>query len=159
MDHLRAATFLIGDGAFPSNVDAGYFVRRLIRRAIRAGRRVGIETNFTLTLAETVISDYGDAYPTLITQKDAILKSLAEEEEKFRRTLERGEREIEKILASSEKIDGKKAFWIFETYGFPREMTEEIIFEHIAKGHGGLDDIANIEILREKLYESKPELK
>lgn len=133
MDHLRAATFLIGDGAFPSNVDAGYFVRRLIRRAIRAGRRLELSENFTHTLAEVVISDYASAYPKLLEHKEAILKSLHEEEEKFRRTLERGEREIEKILSSGEKIDGKKAFWIFETYGFPREMTEEIIFEHIAK--------------------------
>jgi alanyl-tRNA synthetase len=159
MDHLRAATFLIGDGAFPSNVDAGYFVRRLIRRAIRAGRRIGLETNFTGVLAETVIADYGSSYQNLISEKENILKSLSEEEEKFRRTLERGEREIEKLLSGSEKIDGKKAFWIFETFGFPREMTEEIILEHIALGHGGLEDIANIEILREKLYEARPELK
>lgn len=159
MDHLRAATFLIGDGAFPSNVDAGYFVRRLIRRAVRAGRRLGLSENFTHVLAEVVISDYAEGYPTLLTQKDAIMKALHEEEEKFRRTLERGEREIEKILSSGEKIDGAKAFWIFETYGFPREMTEEIIFEHHAKGHGGLEDIANIEILREKLYEANESLK
>lgn len=159
MDHLRAATFLIGDGALPSNVDAGYFVRRLIRRAIRAGRRIGLTENFTHVLAEAVISDYGDAYPNLESGKEVILKSLSEEEDKFRRTLERGEREIEKLLSGSEKIDGKKAFWIFETFGFPREMTEEIILEHVALGHGGLTDIANIEILREKLYEAKPELK
>ncbi|MBP9812149.1 alanine--tRNA ligase [Candidatus Gracilibacteria bacterium] len=159
MDHLRAATFLIGDGAFPSNVDAGYFVRRLIRRAIRAGRRIGLTENFTHVLAESVIADYSDAYPNLLTGKDAILRSLSEEEDKFRRTLERGEREIEKLLSGSEKIDGKKAFWIFETFGFPREMTEEIILEHIALGHGGLEDIANVEILREKLYEANPALK
>ncbi len=156
MDHIRAATFLIADGALPSNVDAGYFVRRLIRRAIRAGRRIGLQTDFTQILALTVISEYGEAYANLISQKEIILKSLSEEEEKFRRTLERGEREIEKILSSGEKIDGKKAFWIFETYGFPREMTEEIILEYIAKKHGGLDDIANIEILREKLYTVNP---
>jgi alanyl-tRNA synthetase len=100
MDHLRAATFLIGDGALPSNVDAGYFVRRLIRRAIRAGRRLDLAENFTRVLAEVVIADYASAYPKLQEQKNAILKSLDEEEEKFRRTLERGEREIEKILSS-----------------------------------------------------------
>ena len=100
MDHLRAATFLIGDGALPSNVDAGYFVRRLMRRAIRAGRRIGIEEHFTHILAEAVISDYGESYPTLISGRDMILRSLHEEEEKFGRTLERGEREIEKILSS-----------------------------------------------------------
>ncbi len=158
MDHLRAATFLIGDGALPSNVDAGYFVRRLIRRAVRAGRRLGLTENFTHLLAEAVISDYSDGYPTLLSQKDTIIKALHDEEEKFRGTLERGEREIEKILASGEKIDGAKAFWIFETYGFPREMTEEIILEHFALGHGGLDGIANIEIMREKLYTLSTEL-
>ena len=136
MDHLRAATFLIGDGALPSNVDAGYFVRRLIRRAVRAARRLGLTENFTHVLAEVVIADYADGYPTLLKQKDAIMKALHEEEEKFRNTLERGESEIEKILSSGEKIDGRKAFWIFETYGFPREMTEEIILEHFALGHG-----------------------
>lgn len=89
MDHLRAATFLIGDGAHPSNVDAGYFVRRLIRRAVRAGRRLGIAENFTHVLAEVVIADYADGYPTLLIQKESILKALHEEEERFRHTLER----------------------------------------------------------------------
>lgn len=139
MDHIRAATFLIGDGAFPSNIDAGYFVRRLIRRAIRAGRAIDLGTHFTSILATIIIEDYRSAYPNLETNRETILKSLADEEDKFRRTLERGEREIEKILMSGEKIDGKKAFWIFETYGFPREMTEEIILEHRAMGHGGLE--------------------
>ena len=89
MDHLRAATFLIGDGALPSNVDAGYFVRRLIRRAIRAGRRLGLSEQFSHVIAEVVISDYSDGYPALMAQKEVILRSLREEEEKFRKTLER----------------------------------------------------------------------
>lgn len=130
MDHLRASTFLIADGALPSNVDAGYFVRRLIRRSIRAGRVIGVSEYFTSRLAERVIGDYGDTYQNLETKKNEILAVFAEEEDRFRKTLERGEREIEKILVSGDKIDGKKAFWIFETYGFPLEMTEEIILEH-----------------------------
>lgn len=116
IDHLRAATFLISDGALPSNVDAGYFVRRLIRRAVRAGRRLNLTDNFTHVLAEVVIEDYADGYPQLLSKKNTIIKALHDEEEKFRVTLERGEREIEKILSSGEKIDGRKAFWIFETY-------------------------------------------
>lgn len=100
LDHLRAATFLIADGALPSNVDAGYFVRRLIRRAIRAGRTLSITDVFTHVVAEGVIADYSEAYPSLSEKKDFILATLRDEEEKFRRTLERGEREIEKILSS-----------------------------------------------------------
>ena len=100
LDHLRAATFLIGDGALPSNVDAGYFVRRLIRRAIRASRVLDITDTFTQVIALGVISDYEEAYPNLRDQKDMILRTLRDEEEKFRKTLERGEREIEKILSS-----------------------------------------------------------
>lgn len=159
MDHMRAATFLIGDWAFPSNVDAGYFVRRLIRRAIRASRTLGIKSSFTHELAEVVITEYAESYSSLLREKKTILQALALEEEKFRKTLERGEREIEKILVSGEVIDWKKAFWIFETYGFPREMTEEIILEHRALWHWWLEETANIEILREKLYEREPKLR
>jgi alanyl-tRNA synthetase len=89
LDHLRAATFLIGDGALPSNVDAGYFVRRLIRRAIRASRVLSITQPFTHVITEGVIADYQEAYPSLAEKKNFILMRLREEEEKFRKTLER----------------------------------------------------------------------
>lgn len=157
MDHLRAATFLIGDDVVPSNVDAGYFVRRLIRRAVRAGRKLAINERFCGEVASAVIETYQDVYTNLATKRENILRVLVEEEEKFEKTLERGEREIEKILASGAKIDGKKAFWLFETYGFPREMTEEIILEHLMTQYG-LSAAANVEIMREKLFAVNPEL-
>lgn len=131
-DHLRAATFIIGDprGVGPSNVDQGYVVRKLIRRAIRHGRKLGITENFTDKIAETVIATFGESYPELAENQDRIISELRTEEEKFSRTLERGEREIEKSVAKNETIDGARAFYFFETFGFPLEMTEEILREH-----------------------------
>lgn len=159
LDHLRAAVFLIGDGATPSNVDAGYFTRRLIRRAVRAGRKLGLAQNFCGTLATSVIETYRETYGDLATNATAIVSALTDEEEKFRKTLERGEREIEKLLAEQVRIDGAKAFWLFETYGFPREMTEEIMLEHVLTGHGGGKTAANVELMREQAFTLYPTLK
>ncbi len=126
-DHLKAASFIMGDdkGIAPSNVDQGYIVRRLIRRAVRYGRQIGIEKiGWTPYIAEAVLGIYGEIYPELERNFDFIKDNLEKEETKFARTLEKGLKELEKI-SSSKDIDGKTAFDLYQTYGFPLEMTEE----------------------------------
>ncbi|MBU1119439.1 alanine--tRNA ligase [Patescibacteria group bacterium] len=126
MDHLRAALFLISDGAFPSNKDQGYFTRRLIRRAVRSAREVlGIESDICRNIIESYIDVYKNEYPGLGEKKDAILDEAEKEEKKFEKTLERGLKEFNKLDA----VDGKTAFMLFSTYGFPLELTEELAIE------------------------------
>ena len=128
LDHIRAATFLIADGAHPTNVDAGYVTRRLMRRAIRVARNINIHENFTASLANIYI-DEADAYPELAQNRDTIIGVIGAEEDKFRKTLESGEREIKKFLDKNEGITGEQAFFFYETYGFPLELTEEMLRE------------------------------
>ena len=128
LDHIRAATFLIADGAHPTNVDAGYVTRRLIRRAIRVARKINMNDNFTRDLATIYIAE-GDAYPELRDNRETILNVIGAEEDKFRKTLESGEREIIKFLDKNEGITGEQAFYFYETYGFPLELTEEMLRE------------------------------
>lgn len=130
-DHLRATTFIIGDnkGVVPSNTGQGYIVRRLIRRAIRYGKQLGInELSWTKEIAKIVAHDYGDVYPELIKNVNFIIEQLTEEEIKFRKTLELGLKEFEKIHTKN-KIDGQIVFNLYQTYGFPIEMTEELAKE------------------------------
>lgn len=124
-DHLRAATMLMLDGALPSNKAQGYVVRRLIRRAIRFGRILGLKDGFTNTIAEQIIDLYAVPYPTATEKRTQACQALATEENKFNKMLSKGMREIEKIPT----LNGAAAFKIFETYGFPWEMTEEIARE------------------------------
>jgi alanyl-tRNA synthetase len=129
MDHLRGAVFIMADdkGVSPSNVDQGYIVRRLIRRAIRFGRILGIESDgsgWTKEIAKVVAHDYGEAYPELRRNIDFVISELVKEEQKFAKTLEKGEKMIK-----GELIDGESAFNLFQTYGYPKEMTEEIAEE------------------------------
>lgn len=129
-DHLKAATFIIGDdrGVGPANSDQGYIVRRLLRRAIRYGRQIGIEQkNWLKDIAQIFIQDYKLAYPELERNKDFIFSELNKEEEKFNRTLERGILEFEKL--SSSDLDGVAAFDLYQSYGFPLEITEELAHE------------------------------
>jgi len=136
-DHLKAATFIMGDdkGIIPSNVDQGYVVRRLVRRAIRYGRQLEIrEKSWTKEIAKIVAHDYQEIYPELRRNIDFVIKHLKEEEVKFRKTLERGLKEFEKyekmkILRSENTIGGKEAFDLYQTYGFPIEMTRELAAE------------------------------
>lgn len=130
LDHLRGATFLIADGAPPSNRDQGYFTRRMIRRSIRFAQILGITEKFCARVAEAVIASYGDAYPELKRKKDEIFALFTEEEEQFQKTLVRGEKELEEYMKKEGKLDGAKAFYFFETYGFPLELTEELAKEH-----------------------------
>lgn len=138
-DHLKASVFLIGDGVIPSNTERGYFVRRLIRRAIRYCHMLGVKENFTGKIADVVIGMYGDSYSELEKNKNNILQELEKEENKFRQTLEKGLKEFEKIFArrweegkEPMSVDRAKAermetmaFYLFETYGFPLELTIE----------------------------------
>ena len=118
LDHTRAASFLIGDGAAPGNSDAGYITRRLMRRAIRVGRSLGLERPFMTELAAVFISE-ATAYPQLNDTREKILNSIQREEEQFQRTLYSGEHEIKKHLKSEGQVTGRKAFYFYETFGFP----------------------------------------
>ncbi|MDD5251880.1 MAG: alanine--tRNA ligase [Patescibacteria group bacterium] len=130
-DHLRTATFIIGDqrGVGPSNKDQGYIVRRLIRRAVMSGRKqLGIQGKFTVAIAEEVIKLYGETYPELAANRERVIRELDAEEEKFTRTLEKGVAEAAKLktkFADATEISGATAYYLYESFGFPREMTEE----------------------------------
>ncbi len=134
-DHLRAATFIIADGIAPGNVDQGYVLRRLIRRAIREGRKLGIEASFAVAIANVVIAEFGGAYPELIANRDRIVEELEREEKQFATTLEKGTHEFEKLIArvpehiQRKVVSGKNAFYLYETYGFPLELTVEMARE------------------------------
>ena len=134
-EHMRAATFLLADGVRPSNVDQGYVLRRLIRRAIREGRKLGIEDTFTVTLAEVVVADYAEVYPELSKNQAALTEALAQEEEQFMQALERGTREFNKLIdaipdhVQKKVVSGRKAFFLYETFGFPIELTTEMARE------------------------------
>lgn len=129
LDHVRAATFLINDGAPPSNIDAGYVTRRLIRRAIRVGRKLGITSAFLVGLSQIYI-DESIAYPELAMRKSVILDTISAEEQQFHKTLQSGEREIKRHLDQNGIVTGTDAFYFYETFGFPRELTEEFLSEH-----------------------------
>jgi len=129
-DHLKASTFILAEKIAPSNLDQGYILRRLIRKSIRHFRLLGIEKeNFTSDIAKIVIQIYKDDYPELKQNKDFILEELEKEEKKFKKTLETGLREFNKLIKKGTKITGKEAFILFSSYGFPLEMTEELAEE------------------------------
>ncbi|MDP3640482.1 MAG: alanine--tRNA ligase [Nanoarchaeota archaeon] len=129
-DHIRAATFILGDeqAVLPSNMDRGYVLRRLIRRVVRYGKLLEITQPFTRALAEIVVQQYGVLYPELKKNKERIFAELQKEEEKFEQTLDRGLKEFEKMAAHG-NLNGKDAFLLFQSYGFPLEMTEELAAE------------------------------
>ena len=136
-DHVRTSVFILGDpkGMAPSNVGQGYILRRLIRRAVRHGHKLGIEGSFLGELALIVLELYNEPYPELQENKAFILQELAAEETKFSETLIKGEREFEKMLpnllkGSSRQLSGRTAFKLYDTYGFPVELTRELAKEH-----------------------------
>ncbi len=126
LDHLRAATFLVADGVVPSNKDQGYFTRRLIRRSIRYARNLDVTTAFATNIAESIIGMYSDAYPDLVVKKEKILAEIEKEEAKFSATLQKGVKELEKILKNKKTVTGKDAFDLYQNFGFPKELTIEI---------------------------------
>ena len=133
-DHIRTSTFMLGDprGVTPSNVDQGYILRRLIRRALRYAMQLGMPENSLGKIAEVVIEDYGNVYPELEENRKHIVMELDAEEARFQRTLTNGMREFERIKGKFENgvIDGKNAFRLFDTFGFPIEFTEEMAHEN-----------------------------
>jgi alanyl-tRNA synthetase len=130
-DHIRAATFVLAEGVCPSKTDQGYVLRRLIRRSIRHGKKLGIEDNFTGKVAAKVTEIYGDSYPELSRASQETLNTLTDEETTFRETLSKGLRQFEKISCDicGNTISGKQAFDLYQSYGFPIEMTEELAVE------------------------------
>ncbi len=133
-DHMRTATFMLGDprGVTPSNVDQGYILRRIIRRALRYAMQMGMPEMSLSKVAAAVIDTYGEVYPELNTNRDRIVNELDAEEKKFQRTLSQGTKEFERIKGSfaDGRIDGVTAFHLFDTFGFPIEFTEELAREN-----------------------------
>ena len=129
-DHSRAITQLICDGVSASNLGRGYILRRLLRRVVRHGRLLGINKPFLTTMGEAAIALMAEAYPQLMERREAIIGELSREEERFLETLERGEKLMAEVLASEpSQITGEQAFELYDTYGFPLELTEEIAAE------------------------------
>ncbi|MGN0415052.1 MAG: alanine--tRNA ligase [Agathobacter sp.] len=133
-DHIRSATFLVSDGVMPSNEGRGYVLRRLIRRAARHGRMLGIDGLFLAKLSETVIADSKDGYPELEEKKDFIFKVLTQEEEKFNKTIDQGLAILNDLMDEMQKkgtkeLSGADTFKLYDTYGFPVDLTEEILEE------------------------------
>ena len=133
-DHIRSVTFMISDGILPSNSGRGYVLRRLLRRACRHGRLLGIEGNFMVPLATTVIEGSKDGYPELEEKKEFIFKVIAKEEEQFNKTIDQGLSILSGIMADMEAkgekvLSGEEAFRLYDTYGFPVDLTLEILEE------------------------------
>ncbi|MFZ9217589.1 MAG: alanine--tRNA ligase, partial [Vulcanococcus sp.] len=130
-DHSRAITQLICDGVTASNLGRGYILRRLLRRVVRHGRLLGIDKPFLTAMGEASIALMQSAYPQLVERREVILAELQREEARFLETLERGEKLLADVLAAKPKqISGEQAFELYDTYGFPLELTEEIAEEH-----------------------------
>ena len=134
-DHIRSVTFMISDGIVPSNEGRGYVLRRLLRRAARHGRILGIEGPFLVGISDKVIEVSGGAYPELVEKKDYIQKIIAIEEERFASTIDQGENIIAEYVEELKKsgktvLDGEKVFKLYDTFGFPLELTEEILAEN-----------------------------
>ncbi len=137
LDHIRTSVFMIGDekGIVPSNVDQGYILRRILRRAIRFARQVELKEEGLLEIAKVFINKYKDVYPELETNKNKIETEIAKEYQKFTRTLEAGLKEFEKTIKklNGDTIDGVTAFHLFDTFGFPLEITKELARENNLK--------------------------
>lgn len=133
-DHIRSVTFMISDGIMPSNEGRGYVLRRLLRRACRHGRLLSIQGKFLTTLAQTVIDGSKDGYPELEEKKDFILKVIDKEEDQFNKTIDQGLSILSEMEADLEKqgektLSGSQAFKLYDTYGFPLDLTKEILEE------------------------------
>lgn len=147
-DHIKTSVFILGDeqGVKPSNLGQGYILRRIIRRAVRHGRKLGIEGEFLSSPAGVVIEMYRDVYPELDKNRDFIINEIKLEEEKFSAALAKGEAEFEKMVpnlmkGNSKTIPGRLAFRLYDTYGFPVEITQELAAEHgLAVDRKGFDE-------------------
>jgi alanyl-tRNA synthetase len=133
-DHIRTATFLLSEGVVPGRVDQPYILRRVIRRAVRHGRELGIKDNFTHKIAEVFIETNGDYYTDLVENKERILSDLSNEENAFRQTINKGEKKLKNLFGRLKKqerteVTGEEIFELYATYGFPPELTEELAAE------------------------------
>jgi alanyl-tRNA synthetase len=134
LDHVRTATFMLGDtkGIVPSNTDQGYILRRIIRRAVRFGRNIGLPQGALNEVSKTIVAKYADVYPELVANAAKIEEELNKEEDKFSKTLAQGIKEFEKVcanLTAGAVIDGVTTFHLYDTYGFPVEITQEMAKE------------------------------
>jgi alanyl-tRNA synthetase len=146
-DHVKAATLLASDNVFPSNKGQGYFSRRLLRRAIRHGRKIGISNNFVAQLVSVVAKIYADPYPQIDNQKEKIEKIFDDEENKFGKTLEKGLREVNKLTG---KRSAKEAFYFYQTYGFPPDIYWEETKEKAEGDTTKEKFISEFDLLRQK---------
>ena len=133
-DHIRSSTFMVSDGIMPSNIGRGYVLRRLIRRAVRHGRKLGIKNKFMAELAKTVINESKDGYPELDEKREFILNVLSQEEDKFDKTMDQGLNILNEMQKKTEEagrkeLSGDDAFKLYDTYGFPLDLTMEILGE------------------------------
>jgi alanyl-tRNA synthetase len=162
-DHVRSTTMLIADGVLPSNEGRGYVLRRLLRRAARHGKLLGIDKPFLYEVCATVIRESKDAYPELAQRQDAIIKVIRVEEERFAKTIDAGlallNEKIEAMLASEEGANGtfpgSEAFRLYDTFGFPIDLTEELLEERGLKlDRAGFDECMNEQRMRARTARS-----
>jgi alanyl-tRNA synthetase len=128
-DHVRSSIFVISDGVEPSNLGQGYILRRLLRRIVRYGKTLGLSSQFYLPLIDVIINKYQDVYPNILARKKDIIETIKKEEEKFGITLEKGLSMIEKMLLTKKELTGEEVFDLYQSYGFPLELTQEIALE------------------------------
>jgi len=146
-DHARGAAFLIADGVVPSNEDRGYILRRIMRRAIQQGRALGLEAPWLGRFAERTIEIMGEAYPEVVAERETIARWFGDEEESFGRTLERGTELLERLVADAREaetswIDAADAFKLHDTYGFPYDLTKELVAERgLSVDDGGFEEL------------------
>lgn len=128
-DHIRSSVFVISDGVEPSNLGQGYILRRLLRRVVRYGKALGLPSQFYLSLIDMAIDKYKDVYPNILSRKEEIIEIIKKEEEKFEATLEKGLSVIEKMFLAKKELTGEEVFDLYQSYGFPLELTQEIALE------------------------------
>ncbi len=129
-DHARCVTFLISDGVIPGNEGRSYVLRMILRRALRHGKILGMELPFLYKLVDVVVENYGEAYPDIVKNKAKIIDTIKKEEERFAKTLDRGYKMLDEFISVKKDIDGESAFKLYDTYGFPFELTKEIASEN-----------------------------
>ncbi|MEE1185344.1 MAG: alanine--tRNA ligase-related protein, partial [Acutalibacteraceae bacterium] len=145
-DHARAATFMISDGIIPSNEGRGYVLRRIIRRAVRHGKLIGINHPFFMELCDTVIDENKSGYPELIEKKELITKVITNEEASFNKTIDQGLSMLESLTAKGDILSGEDAFKLYDTYGFPVDLTRDIL----AEKNMSLDEKRFLELMEEQ---------
>lgn len=132
-DHARCVSFLISDGVIPGNEGRSYVLRMILRRALRHGKILGMELPFLYKLVDVIVEHYGEAYPDLVKNKQKIIDTIKKEEERFNKTLDRGYKMLDEFIESKKDIDGESAFKLYDTFGFPFELTKEIAEENELK--------------------------